>query len=168
MQFRNELAALSGSPISRTQFISGSIFHLYFTVADSEAALICNGCQWGVMDDNNKILLHDEDTLSNDLIREVFSGRRLRAANLEPALISLSFDDFVFHAFVTEDYHLYLHDGVALHSPEWQKISAAARHGFMLSRAGQETEGFDFGEYYDLDAVSWGDAYLKAREARHG
>ncbi|MGK6316953.1 hypothetical protein [Neorhizobium sp. DT-125] len=168
MSFENDLRTLIGIPVSQAKYIFGSIFHLHFATALGEAELVCNGCQWAVFRGNDDILLHDEAALSSETLSHLFAGKRLRSADVTESILTLGFDDIIFHAFLTEDYHLYLHDGVALGSPEWMAMTDAARQSFMLFRPGKEAEGYEFSTYCDLAAPPWGAAYLAAQEAADG
>ncbi|MBB4481151.1 hypothetical protein [Rhizobium etli] len=168
MTFQDELNYLIGSPISASKYIYGSIFHILFARADGDTKLICNGCQWAVLDEAGTVILHDELALSSALIGDLFTGKRLRAVRADAAVLTLRFDDIVFHAFTTEEYHLDIHEGVALGSAEWQAISDGARNSFILFRPGHDASGYEFSQYFDLTAVPWGAAYLKKQEGMNG
>lgn len=168
MSFQDDIQSLVGLPISASKYIYGSIFHLLFTSADGEVKLICNGCQWALVDESGAIVLQDEAALSSGVIGSHFTGKRMRAAEISADALTLRFDDMVFHAFMTEEYHLDIHEGVALGSPEWRQLPEAARDSFVIVSRLRKTVGWEFSAYSNLAGVSWGAAYLAMQEASHG
>ena len=168
MNFENDLKSLVGTPLSQAKHIFGSIFHLYFTMAEGEAEFVCNGTQWALLNADGAIVLHDEAALSSEILSGAFTGKRLRAAEASAAMLTLRFDDVVLHAFQTEDYHLFLHDGVALGSAEWRSMNSSARESFMLFAPDREATGYEFSQYLDLTTVPWGPAYLAKQEGADG
>ncbi|MFK0208529.1 hypothetical protein [Agrobacterium sp. NPDC090283] len=168
MTFQDGLQNLIGKPVVQSKYIYGSIFHLLFAADGGEVELVCNGCQWVVLNDGGEVLLHDESVLSSEALSGVFTGLRLRSQEVLPASLSLRFDGAVFHAFMTEEYHLDIHEGVALGSPEWRQLPEAARDSFVIVSRPRKTVGWEFSAYSNLADVSWGAAYLAMQEASHG
>jgi hypothetical protein len=166
--FENGLRDLVGISITQSTYIHGSIFHLGFAVSGGVAELVCNGCQWVVLNEKRVVLLHDESALSSEALSDIFTGNGLLSYEISPGSIALHFDDVVFHAFATEDYHLFLHDGVALGSDEWLELAGVVRDSFMLMRPGCEAVGYEFSEYFDLKLAPWGAHYLSAQESSLG
>ncbi|KQS59305.1 hypothetical protein ASG39_18420 [Rhizobium sp. Leaf371] len=164
MTFKDDLQNLMGTPVSQSKYIYGSIFHLMFNVTAGDAELVCNGCQWVLLDAADSVRLHDEAALSSDVISGLLTGKRLRSVESSPGSLSLHFDDVVLCGFATEDYHLMLHDGVSLKSPEWLAETDAARDSFMLFRPDGPAAGYEFSGYFDLNSVPWGAHYLSAQE----
>ncbi|WP_332303251.1 hypothetical protein [Rhizobium sp. GR12] len=168
MTFQDGLQDLVGKPVVQSKHIYGSIFHLLFSANGGEVELVCNGCQWVIFNDVGEVLLHDEAVLSSEALSGVFTGLRLRSQEVLPASLSLRFDGAVFHGFMTEVYHLDIHDGVILGSDEWLEQADAARDSFMLFDPGQEALGYEFSEYFDLNSAPWRDRYLSAGERTVG
>ncbi|WP_117194080.1 hypothetical protein [Rhizobium terrae] len=165
MRFETELLQIAKPRASHATYIHGSIFHLTIPDIGGRAKLICNGCQWLVVDESGTVVLHDEDAFSDAVIDRVFAGQTLHLLRAGPTLLTLRLDRSHFHAFTTEDYHLYLHDGVALRSVAWQKTPTAARASFMLFRPMQVPVTYEFEDYCDLSSEPWAEAYLEAQSA---
>lgn len=168
MTFENGLRDLVGTTVAQSKYVYGSIFHLVFAVSGADIELVCNGCQWAALNEEGDILLHDESVLSSQALSSIFTGKRLRSFSISPDSIAMHFDDVVLYGFATEEYHLFLHDGVVLGSDEWLKQAEAARDSFMLVRPGHETVGYEFSEYFDLKSVSWGERYASTQEGSLG
>lgn len=168
MSFQDDIQSLVGLPISASKYIYGSIFHLLFASPDGEAKLICNGCQWALVDESDAVVLQDEAPLSSGVIGSQFTGKRLRATQVSADELTLRFDDIIFHAFMTQEYHLDIHEGVALGSPEWRQMPEAARHSFVIIKPLRKTVGWEFSAYSNIAAAPWGAAYLAMQETPHG
>ncbi|WP_158693538.1 hypothetical protein [Neorhizobium alkalisoli] len=106
--------------------------------------------------------------MSSEALSDIFTGKRLRSSDISPGSIAFHFDEVVLYGFATEDYHLFLHDGVALGSGEWLEQAGAARDSFMLFSPGREAVGYEFSEYFDLKSAPWGAHYFSAQESSLG
>lgn len=139
----------------------GSILTIELAGKLGSVSIFADRCRWAVVE-NEELVFFDLDVSPQTDFEIFLPGLTLQHYQLLSDRLVLGFGGRDLVAFMTQDYHNFLEDGVQKDDPQWTAAPQDQKNNFTIFYSSNKaSSGSEFKDFLDLSSSPWGASFAE-------